>query len=99
MNLLEAVGMREQKDKYPDRISGGKKQRVAVARALVTNPELALAKSAESAASTAVRLPVSISLGLTTSALALSLRAGALASYFMGRRTARMKPADILRKL
>jgi putative ABC transport system ATP-binding protein len=43
MNLLEAVGMKEQKDKYPDQISGGQKQRVAVARALVTNPKLVLA--------------------------------------------------------
>jgi putative ABC transport system permease protein len=59
----------------------------------------ALAKSAQSAVSAAVRLPVSISLGLTTSALALSLLAGALASYFMGRRTSRMKPIDILRRL
>jgi putative ABC transport system permease protein len=59
----------------------------------------ALAKSAESASSAAVRLPVSFSLSLTTSALALSLLAGALASYFMGRRTARMKPVDILRRL
>jgi ABC-type antimicrobial peptide transport system permease subunit len=59
----------------------------------------AFAKSAESAASAWVRLPVSITVGLTTSALALSLLAGALASYFMGRRTSRMKPVDILRKL
>jgi putative ABC transport system permease protein len=59
----------------------------------------ALARSAESASSAAVRLPVSVSLGLTTAALALSLLAGALASYFMGRRTARMKPVDILRRL
>jgi putative ABC transport system permease protein len=59
----------------------------------------AFAKSAESAAAAAVRLPVSFSLGLTTSALALALLAGALASYFMGRRTARMKPVDILRRL
>jgi ABC-type antimicrobial peptide transport system permease subunit len=58
----------------------------------------ALAKSAESASS-AVRLPVSLSLGLTAAALALSVLAGALASYFMARRTARMKPIDILRKL
>ena len=43
MNLLEAVGMKEQRDKYPDQISGGQKQRVAVARALVTNPKLVLA--------------------------------------------------------
>jgi putative ABC transport system permease protein len=59
----------------------------------------ALAKSAESASSAAVRLPVSVSLGLTATALALSILAGALASYFMGRRTARMKPVDILRRL
>jgi putative ABC transport system permease protein len=59
----------------------------------------ALAKSAESASSTAVRLPVSLSPQLTAAALTLSFLAGALASYFMGRRTARMKPVDILRKL
>jgi ABC-type antimicrobial peptide transport system permease subunit len=59
----------------------------------------ALAKSAESAASAAVRLPVSVSIGLTAAALALSLLAGAIATYFMGRRTARMKPVDILRRL
>jgi len=59
----------------------------------------ALAKSAESAASTAVRLPVSVSAGLTVAALALSFLAGALASCFMARRTARMKPVDILRRL
>ncbi len=41
--LLKAVGMLDQKDKYPDQISGGQKQRVSVARALVTNPKLVLA--------------------------------------------------------
>lgn len=41
--LLEAVGMVDQKDKFPDQISGGQKQRVATARALVTNPKLVLA--------------------------------------------------------
>lgn len=59
----------------------------------------ALARSAEGAASATVQLPVSISLGLTISALALALFAGGLASYFMGRRTSRMKPVDILRRL
>jgi putative ABC transport system permease protein len=59
----------------------------------------ALARSAEGAASAAVRLPVTVSLGLTASALALALLAGGLASYFMGRRTSRMRPADILRRL
>lgn len=43
MTLLNAVGMAEQKDKYPEQISGGQQQRVAVARALVTNPKLVLA--------------------------------------------------------
>jgi putative ABC transport system ATP-binding protein len=43
MSLLDAVGMAEQKDKYPDQISGGQKQRVSIARALVTNTKLVLA--------------------------------------------------------
>ena len=58
----------------------------------------AFAKDTE-AASQVVRLPVSVSAGLTAISLALSIMAGGLASYFMGRRTARMKPVDILRKL
>jgi ABC-type antimicrobial peptide transport system permease subunit len=49
--------------------------------------------------STAVRLPVSLSVGLIAASLAISLVTGVLASYFMGKRTARMKPADILRRL
>src|SRR4030065_2113616 len=36
ITILEAVGMGDQKDKYPDQISGGQKQRGAIARALVT---------------------------------------------------------------
>jgi putative ABC transport system permease protein len=59
----------------------------------------ALAKDAATAAQTMVRLPVSISAALSFGALALSLVAGALGSFFMGRRTSRMKPVDILRKL
>jgi len=43
LDLLAKVGMLEQKDKYPGQISGGQKQRAAVARALVTNPKLVLA--------------------------------------------------------
>ena len=43
LKYLEAVGMTDQKDKYPSQISGGQKQRAAVARALVTNPKLVLA--------------------------------------------------------
>jgi putative ABC transport system ATP-binding protein len=43
LHYLDAVGMAEQKDKYPSQISGGQKQRTAVARALVTDPKLVLA--------------------------------------------------------
>jgi len=58
----------------------------------------AFAKDTEAAAQV-VRLPVSVSAALTATSLALALMAGGLASYFMGRRTARMKPVDILRRL
>jgi putative ABC transport system permease protein len=58
----------------------------------------AFAKDAAAAAQT-VRLPVSLSAGLTAVSLALSLVAGAMASYVMGKRTSRMKPAEILRQL
>ncbi|OGP68674.1 MAG: hypothetical protein A2031_04190 [Deltaproteobacteria bacterium RBG_19FT_COMBO_43_11] len=58
----------------------------------------AFAKMAETSAKT-IHLPVSFSAVLTAAALALSFFAGGLASYFMGRRMSKMKPADILRKL
>jgi putative ABC transport system permease protein len=58
----------------------------------------AFAKDTAAAAQT-VRLPVSISASLAGISLALSLVAGGMASYFMGKRTARMKPAEILRTL
>jgi len=58
----------------------------------------AFAKEAGAAAQT-IRLPVSFSTGLAAAALALSLVAGGLASYFMGSRLAKMKPVDILRRL
>jgi putative ABC transport system permease protein len=58
----------------------------------------AFAKDTETAVQV-VRLPVSFSFGLTASSLALSLMAGGLASYIMARRTHRMKPAAILRKM
>jgi putative ABC transport system permease protein len=58
----------------------------------------AFAKDAAAAAQT-VRLPVSVSARLTAISLALSLAAGGMASYVMGKRTARMKPAEILRQL
>ncbi len=46
-----------------------------------------------------VRLPVSLLGWLIAASLVLSLKAGGLASYFMARRTAGMKPAAILRRL
>jgi predicted lysophospholipase L1 biosynthesis ABC-type transport system permease subunit len=58
----------------------------------------AFAKDAAAAAQT-IRLPVHLSAGLIAASLSLTLAAGGLASYFMARRMAKMKPADILRQL
>ncbi|MBI5580286.1 MAG: ABC transporter permease [Deltaproteobacteria bacterium] len=58
----------------------------------------AFAKNAETAVRS-VRLPVSISFGLSAVSILLSLTAGGLASYAMGKRASRMKPAEILRQL
>jgi len=59
----------------------------------------ALAKNTPGAIATTVRLPVSVSIELITAALVISVMTGILASLFMARRTARMKPMEILRKL
>ncbi|MEA1987482.1 MAG: ABC transporter ATP-binding protein [Candidatus Marinimicrobia bacterium] len=42
-SLLDAVGMLDQKDKLINQISGGQKQRAAIARALTTDPKIVLA--------------------------------------------------------
>lgn len=42
-SLLEEVGLADRAASYPDRLSGGEQQRVAVARALVHDPDLLLA--------------------------------------------------------
>ncbi|MFZ9981066.1 MAG: ABC transporter ATP-binding protein [Cyclobacteriaceae bacterium] len=41
--LLERVGLRDRMDHYPSQLSGGEQQRVAVARAFVTNPAIVFA--------------------------------------------------------
>ncbi|MBK9944778.1 MAG: ABC transporter ATP-binding protein [Kouleothrix sp.] len=41
--LLRSVGLADRRDAYPDKLSGGEQQRIAVARALVHDPLLVLA--------------------------------------------------------
>lgn len=43
LGLLDAVGLAERASTYPDRLSGGEQQRVAVARAIVHRPRVVLA--------------------------------------------------------
>ena len=43
MNLLERLGIKDQAKMLPNQISGGEKQRAAIARALITKPKIILA--------------------------------------------------------
>ena len=42
-NVLSLVGLSEKANDYPDQLSGGEQQRVAVARAIVNNPSVVIA--------------------------------------------------------
>ena len=59
LNLLDTYGLKEFIDKYPDELSGGMKQRVALIRTLATKPDILLLDEPFSALDYQSRLAVS----------------------------------------
>ncbi len=59
LNLLRSYGLYEFKDKYPEQLSGGMRQRAALIRTLATKPEILLLDEAFSALDYQTRLAVS----------------------------------------
>ncbi len=43
MNVLDLVGLRRRANSYPNELSGGEQQRIAIARAIVNNPLMVIA--------------------------------------------------------
>ena len=58
LKLLEMYGLSEFKDKYPNQLSGGMRQRAALIRTLATNPQILLLDEAFSALDYQTRLAV-----------------------------------------
>lgn len=58
INLLKTYGLYEFKDKYPNQLSGGMRQRTALIRTLVTDPQILLLDEAFSALDYQTRLVV-----------------------------------------